>query len=280
MMKISSMLKLSTLPILLSTSLFAASFDKKVISYEKHRVNQNPAVQVKKVDLAFTKELENGWTGYVFKLNLDYQGKNIDTQDIIYSNGEYVTSELKKLTGLDMKRLMHPTLSDKYYEKELLIEGNSDAKHKIVIFSDPLCPNCTSVMPELINDVKNHPKKLALYYVTMPLDRLHPTARTLVKASKIAKAQGVKDVDYKVYTADFHKYFDPYQEKDKQKALDAFNKVLKTNITMKQLENKSIKESIEKHIKLADEAMIQGTPTIFFDGEVDLMRNKYKAVIK
>ena len=279
MMKISSMLKLSIIATLLSTSLYA-DFDKKILSYEKHRVAQNPAVKVKDVKLAFSKDLGDGWSGYVFAIELNYNGKDIKTNDTLFSNGKFVTSELKKPTGLDLKRLLHPKLDARYYDKKLLIAGNSDAKHKLVVFSDPLCPNCTGLMPELIKDAQENQTKLGLYYVVMPLDRLHPTARTLAKASKVAKAQGVKNVDYKVYTADFHKYFDPYQEKDNQKALDSFNKVLKTNITMAQVNNASIEKELKHHMDLADEAMIQGTPTMFFDGEVDLMRNKHKQAIK
>lgn len=281
-MKISSMLKLSIVTTLLSTSIFASSDinEKKLLSYEKQRVSQNPQVQLKEIKLAFKKELEDGWKGYVFALELNYNGKDIKTNDILFSNGKFVTSELKYPTGLDLKRTLHPELDSRYYDKKLLIAGNSDAKHKLVVFSDPLCPNCTSLMPELIKDVEAHPKKLALYYVVMPLDRLHPTARTLAKAAKIAKEQGVKDVDYKVYTAGFEKYFDPYEEKDNQKALDAFNKVLKTNITLAQVNSQKVNEELETSIKLSDDAMIQGTPTLFFDGDVDLTRSKYKDVIK
>lgn len=279
-MKISLMLKLLTITILLSTSLFSKSFEKKLLSYEKFRVSQNPQAEIKNVKLAFTKDLGDGWTGYLFKIDLKYKGKDIKTNDILYSDGKVVTSELKKPTGFDYKMMMHPTLDSRYTDKKNLIAGNHNAKHKIVIFSDPLCPNCTMVMPEILKDVEANPKKLALYYISMPLDRLHPTARTLIKASKVAVAQGVKDVHMKVYTAKFDKFYDPYSEKDNQKALDAFNKVLGTKITMKQLENKKIVSELKHHIKLSDEAMIAGTPTIFFDGEVDVMRNKYKSVIK
>ena len=279
-MKILSMLKLSTIMILLSTSLYGFNLEKKIISYEKFRVSQNPAVQIKKVDLAFTKDLGDGWKGYLFKIDLIHNGQNVNTQDILYSNGKVVTAELKTLTGADYRRMMHPTLDSRYTERKNLIAGNHSAKNKIVVFSDPLCPNCTMVMPELIKDAKANPNKLALYYISMPLDRIHPTARTLIKAAKVAKAQGVKNVTMKLYTAKFEKLYDVYQEKDNQKALDAFNKVFGTQITMKQIENKTINETVENHIKLSEDAMISGTPTIFFNNEVDVTRTKHKEVIK
>lgn len=273
-------LKLSILLILLSSVAFGKNIDKKLVSYEKLRVSQNPAVEVKNLNLAFKKDLGDGWYGYLFKIELKFKGKDVKTNDIIYSNGKVVTSELKKPTGFDYKRMMHPILDKRYTDKKNLIAGNVDAKHQVVIFSDPLCPICVSVMPDLIEVVKAHPKELSLYYISMPLDRLHPTSRTLIKASKVAHNQGVKDVHLKVYGGHFDTYYNPYKEKDQQKALDTFNKILNTNITMKQINNTEIQKDLEYHIQLADDAMIAGTPTIFFDGEVDPMRNKYKKVIK
>jgi protein-disulfide isomerase len=279
-MKILSMLKVSTIMILLSTSLYGFNVEKKIISYEKFRVSQNPAVEIKKVDLAFKKDLGDGWIGYLFKIDLVHNGQDVSTQDILYSNGKVVTTSLQTLTGGDYRRMMHPTLDARYTDKKNLIAGNHNAKNKIVIFSDPLCPNCTMVMPGLIKDVQANPDKLGLYYINMPLDRLHPTARTLIKATKIAVAQGIKDVHLKVYTAQFEKLYKIYEEKDSKVALNAFNKVLGTKITMKQLENKQINDDLAYHIQLSEEAMIAGTPTIFFNNEVDITRDKYKEVIK
>jgi protein-disulfide isomerase len=265
---------------LLGISLSAKSIEDRVKSFEKHRLNANPNVELKTLDLAFTKKLEDGWTGYLFKVSLKYQGKDIETTDIIFSNGNFATPELRNLKGLDQKRLMHPTLDARYYDDSRLIAGNKNAKHKLVIFSDPLCPNCTADLPRVMKDVQANPKKLALYYVSLPLDRLHPTARTLIKAAYIAKEQGVKNVKYRLYTAKFEKFFDPYATKDNQKALDAFNKVFGTKITMAQVNNTKLNKKLESDIKLSDEAYIQGTPTLFLDGDVDLTRGKYKQFIK
>lgn len=279
-MKRSLMLKLLMITSLLSLSVLAKSIEDRVKTYEKHRLNANPNVQLKNLKLDFKKELEDGWTGYLFKISLKYQGKDVETNDILFSNGNFVTSELKNLKGLDQKRLMHPKLDYRYYADERRIAGNKNAKHKLVIFSDPLCPNCTGDLPRIMNDVNKHPNKLALYYVSLPLDRLHPTARTLIKAAYIAKEQGVKNVKYKLYTAKFEKFFDPYATKDNQKALNAFNKVFGTSITLSQVNNSKLNKRLNRDIKLSDEAYIQGTPTLFLDGDVDLTRGKYKRLIK
>lgn len=275
-----SMLKLLTIVSLLTISVQAnRNVEKKIYSYEKQRISANPAVQLKDLKLVFSKKLENNWTGYLFSLSLVYQGKNVNTNDILFSNGTEITSELKKLTGFDYKRLMHPTLGATYYDKKRIIAGNINAKNKLVVFSDPLCPNCTADMPEIIKVVKANPTVFALYYFSFPLD-MHPTAKTIVKASKLAEAKGIKDVIYRLYTANFEKFFDPYELKDNQKALDAFNKVFKTAFTLNELNNTTITKSLEEEMNLAEKAFVNGTPTLFLNGEIDVTRSAYKGKIK
>ncbi|MCK5293821.1 MAG: thioredoxin domain-containing protein [Arcobacteraceae bacterium] len=279
-MKISLMLKLLSLISLVTLSLDAKSIDEKVYSYEKHRIKSNHNIKLNSLKLVFKKDLGDGWYGYVYDLDVTVKDKKINAKDIIFSNGSMVTAELKQLkNGLDLKRKMHPTLDKRYYQDSHLIAGNKDAKHKLVLFSDPLCPICTDDVPLIIKDVQKYPKTFALYYISLPLD-MHPTAKTLSIASKIAKYQGVKNVDYKVYTAGFEKYFDAYESKDDKKSLDAFNKVLKTNITMSQIKKVDMERKIQADIKLSADAFVNGTPTLFVDGEIDLTRSQYKKFIK
>jgi protein-disulfide isomerase len=146
------------------------------------------------------------------------------------------------------------------------------------LFSDPLCPLCVEDTPLIIKDVQNHPDIFSLYYISFPLD-MHPTAKTIVKATWLAKKQKIKDIEYKVYTANFDKYFDAYDNKDDQKSLDAFNKVLKTNITMKQIKSKQLEKQLKHELELVNKALVNGTPTLFTDGEIDLTRSQYKKYI-
>ena len=280
-----SMLKLLTVTALLSSSLSANSseIDKKVLKFEKNRISKNKQIQLKDIKLFLKKDLkQDGWYGYTFNLKIIVPGKNIpiEVKDTIFASKNMISPELINVkNNVSYKRLMYPKLSTKYFADDFLVVGNKNAEHKITIFSDPLCPNCTSIMPEIISDIKKYPNKIALYYVHMPLD-MHPMAKLLVKASSIAKKQGIKDIDYKVYTANFEKSFDPYEEKDENKVLKIFNNKFNTNITMKQINSKELNDELEHHLQLSNDALIQGTPTIFFDGEIDPMRNKYKRYIK
>ncbi len=270
------MLKLLMIPSLLISSIYAKNIDKQIIKYEKRRVSKNPQVKLNDVTIFLKKDLNyKNWTGYVFNIDLTIKGKNINVKDTIFSNGEMISPDLINIkTKQSFKKKMYPKLSSKYYDKKYLIAGHKNAKHTIVLFSDPLCPICTEIVPNVIKDVQNNPDTFALYYIHMPLD-MHPTAKLIVKASIVAHEQGVKNIDYRVYTAKFEKDFNPYEEKNKKKVLSIFNKKFDTEFTIKQLNTKALNNNVKYTLKLANDALVNGTPTMFFDGKIDSMRNKY-----
>ena len=279
------MLKLLMMISLLGTSVFASTkTDELILKYEKKRVSsvlKRQKIKLDKISIALKKDLKyKGWYGYAFNLSFKVKGKAINRKDFIFTDGTLIAPDLINLkTKRSFKDIMYPELTSKYYDKSFLIAGNKTAKHKIVVFSDPLCPNCTDLMPELIKVVKANPKILSLYYIHMPLN-MHPTAKTLVKASILAHKKGMKDIDYKVYTAEFENDFDAYEEKNHEKVLKIFNKKFKTNFTMKQINDPKIKQKLQNDLKMADEAFVNGTPTVFFDGVIDKSRTKYEKYLK
>ena len=257
-----------------------------VFKYEKRKLLQNRAITFHDLKISFRKKLPNGWVGYIFDIDITYQGKKIAAKDIIFTNGTEVVTQLQSLDGVDYKRLIHPTLDKRYYDKKYLVAGNIDAKHKLVIFSEPLCPACVDVLPRYIKEVLSNPTQLSLYYIPMPLS-MHHTARDLVKASLVAKEQGIENITLKLYQATSKIYqtnppqpFDPYKEKDTNIALEFFNKSVGSNITLEQISKEYLEDEVKKSLSLADGAMVNGTPTIFFDGEVDIYRNKHKHYVK
>ncbi len=281
----SSMLKSLTIISLLSTSVFADSqSDQKVISFEtkkiKSLVKRNPAVELYSMDMVLKKEIKEGWTGYAFNLDLEANGKRVNQKHYVFSNGDMMAPDLIDMeTKRSYKDIMYPVLTKEFFTKEHLIAGNPDAKHTLVLFSDPLCPICLDEVPFVMKKIIDNPDNIALYYYHLPLD-MHPTAKTLSKASMIAREQGIKNVDYKVYSKNFGNMIDAYRETDHQKVLDLFNKEFGTNITMAQINEKKYEEKLKYDMDMADKAFVNGTPTIFFDGEVDKRRDKYEKYLK
>jgi len=273
---------------LVSAKLTAKSLpiDDFVLNYEKRKLQQNRAIRFHDIKIFFKKELPNGWIGYLFDLDITHKEKRFIAKDMLFTNGTEVVNQLQSFDGVDYKRFMHPTLDERYYDNKYLIAGNINSKHKLVIFSEPLCPACVNVLPKYIKEVSTNPSILALFYIPMPLS-MHHTARDLVKASILAKEQGIENVSLKLYQATSKIYqtnplqpFDPYQEKDSKKALDLFNQAVGTNITLEDISKEYLEDEVKKSLKLADEAMVNGTPTIFFDGEVDIFRNKHLQYLK
>ncbi len=280
-----SMLKLSLTTLLLSSTLFASSQDADLKEFLTNKFKNNPRIldlTVDIVDKNLVKSLEakdakNNWYAYVLKVKakVKTKGKKQDlTQKMIwFSNGTIITQDFIDMDTGDSLKDDYPSFEDEYYKKENLIYGNADAKHKVAIFSDPLCPFCKRFVPKAIKEMKKQPEKFAIYYYHFPLAVLHPAAPTLTKAAIVAEEQGVKDVVLKLYTVKID-----YKETDVKKILKAFNKTMKTDITTKDLESSKVKAQVAFDEKVADEAMVGGTPTIFFDGKLDKSKKKYKEV--
>lgn len=271
--------KILSLSVILSASLFAN--DSTVVDFEKKRVAQNPNVKVKDVKVNTKKDLPlAGWNGYILDVEAIVQEKSLKVKDILFSNGDYIALDLiDAKTGKSLKDLVTPNLTSNYYDKTKLIAGNHNAKDKIVVFSDPLCPFCMEYIPEVINYVNKNSDSIALYYYAFPLVQIHPASEALSKIIEVAKNKGVKDIELKAYKTDWETYFSP-KENDEKKILEAFNKELKTNIKLEEIASKDINEKLSKDMSMGEEVMVTGTPTIFVNGAKDTTRELYKTLGK
>ena len=280
-----SMLKLSLTTLLLSSTLFASSQDGDLKEFLTNKFKNNPRILSLDVDIVDkslvegleAKDAKNNWYAYVVKVKATVKNKDKNedlTQKMIwFSNGTIITPEFVDMDTGDSLKDDYPSFDDEYYKKENLIYGNADAKHKVAIFSDPLCPFCKRFVPKAIKEMKKQPKKFAIYYYHFPLARLHPAATTLTKAAIVAERQGIKDVVLNLYKVKVKA-----SETDVKKILKAFNKTLGTNIQPKDIETSEVKKQFSFDKKVADEVMVAGTPTIFFDGKLDKTKKKYKEV--
>ena len=253
------------------------NMDNSVIKFEKERFSKNKRIEIKDVRVNTKKQMpQKDWYGYIIDIDASMAGNSVKAKDVVFSNGEIIAPELFDIkTGMALKDLMNPILTPKYYDKSRLIAGNHNAKDKIVIFSDPLCPFCMDYVPDVINHVSKNKDEIALYYYHFPLLRIHPAAGTLVKLMNIAKSKGIKNIEVKVYKADWDKYFTS-KEKNSQKIIDGFNKEFKTTFTLADINDKKINSEIQEDITMGEDAMVQGTPTIFINGEQDKSKLKYE----
>ena len=263
-----SMLRLLSVSVLAGAALFAAplsKMDKDVIKFVKRGLGANPGITVYEVKILDRVPLDRpaGWTAYAveFKLGLKKknQERNITQSDILFVKD----GSLKRRIVLNFK--------ESYYDDEHLIFGHKNAKHKIVVFSDPLCPFCREVVPQLFEAAKKHPDTFALYYYHLPIRAIHPASVPLAKAIIYLKKQGDKSAIEKIYKTPF----DPSQS-DESKVLEELHKKLSIKLTKEQINRPDILSELHHDEELAEKLLVHGTPAVFVDGRFDRKREKYK----
>lgn len=275
------MIKTLLLFTILCVSLFASTIESKIAKFEKDRFSKNERIKIQTISINIKKSMpREGWYGYIVDIKASMAGKIVKAKDIVFSDGEIISTELYDLDSLkSYKELMLPKLTSKYYDESKLIAGTHKAQDRIVVFSDPLCPFCMDLIPDVIKHVKKHKEKIALYYYHFPLIRIHPASLFLTKLIEHGKTKGIRDIEEKVYTKDWDKYFDP-KEKDEKKIIKAFNEEFFTDFTQKDINTNEIKENIKKDMKMGEDLMVNGTPTIFINGYLDKTKLKYETLGK
>jgi protein-disulfide isomerase len=249
-----------------------------VEKYLEKNFKSNPnilALKVKVVDKMSLEKLK-GWDALIVSVEATVKAKEenreIKQKMIWFTNGTIITQELTDIqTGDSLKELVSPSFKNEYYKKENLLYGNANAKHKVVIFSDPLCPFCRGYVPKAIQEMKKSPDMFAVYYYHFPLPSLHPASIELAQAAIAAELKGEKDVILKLYTVEVDA-----RERDVSKILAAFNKALNTDIKPADLTSEAVQKYNKGDLSVAEDVMIQGTPTVFFDGKIDKTKRLYE----
>lgn len=274
----SLMLKLLAIILVLSSLLRAEPTGKDVESFLKKMFATNQNIKSLNVKVTNVTEVQGHDDWYAYYVELDallVKDKRQVVQKMVwFSDGKVITKEIFDIEKIrDMNELVSLPFEEKNYKKENLIYGNANAKHKVAIFSDPLCPFCKTFVPEALGYMKSRPNEFAVYYYHFPLESLHPAAVELVKAAVALELQGKKDVVLNLYKINI----DP-KERSNDKILAEFNKVMGSNIKMFDLISKEVGEHLKSDLAIADSMMVNGTPTMFFDGVLDRTKMKYKEV--
>jgi len=265
---------------ILSLSSLALANEAQVISFLKKGIGSNPNIISLDIKVVNTIPLEHpkGWEAYIVQLDgkakMGEKTQPISQRSIYFVGDGIVTAELYELqTGEKLNNSIAPKFREKYYDDAHLLFGNKDAAHKVVIFSDPLCPFCRTFVPKALSYMKKYPKTFAVYYYHFPLRSLHPAAIPLVKAAYVAEMQGRKNVVEGLYRVNVDG-----REPSQQKILDAFNQAQNTKITIKDISGSAVAKHLAHDMSVAQEHLVNGTPSVFFDGKKDVSKTQYKNV--
>lgn len=276
----SLMLKLLAITVLSSSLLLSNTVSEEVEEFLTDQFSGNKSLtslEVKVVDVVKLERLK-GWNAYIVSVHANVKKQNklrkVKQRMIWFSDGNVITKELTDLqSGESFEDLVKPDFKPEYYKKANLIYGNVNAKHRVAIFSDPLCPFCGQFVPAAIEKMKKRPDTFAIYYYHFPLERIHPAAVTLVQAATAAELKGVKDVTLNMYKVEI----DP-REKDVKKILAAFNKTMKTNLTPADIRKREVLVHLNSDMDVAENLMVGGTPTLYFDDKIDRTKRKFEQV--
>lgn len=276
----SLMLKLLAITLVLNSVVLGSSSNETIKKFLEKKFKNNP--NIVSMDISIKDKVNvnaeglKGWKAYIVNLDATVKTKSknrdISQKMIWFSNGTVITQDLVSLqTGDSLKESITPVFRAEYYKKENLIYGNVNAKYKIAIFSDPLCPYCRKFVPEAIEYMNKQPNKFAIYYYHFPLPSLHPAAVELTKAAIAAEFKGHKNVVLNLYKVKVNA-----NETDVKTILKAFNSTMKTNIKPSDIKSSKVLKHYDNDQNIADTMMVQGTPTMFFNGKVDKSKKKYK----
>lgn len=276
-MSLMSKLLMSTIVATVALNASPVPDNIELVKYIKKSVVKNPQVEVKGITLIESKTHKDlpGWTVLLTTMDLEYQGKEIHAPETMFVKDGLITGHLVNLkTGNDYRDDIKPTVPKSYYDAAHLLFGNQDAKHKVLIFSDPLCPYCQKIVPDIFNAAKKNPTKMAVYYYHLPLLRIHPASDVVTRVMHIAQHEGKADVVEKLYSLKIDA-----KETDTTKILSAIKAHTGYSITAVQVDKQKVKDALKADEAAAGKMMVAGTPTIYIDGEWDKNRDGYKKLI-
>jgi predicted DsbA family dithiol-disulfide isomerase len=283
-MNLSKKFSILFLSSLFSTSLFSACFvdhEEKLSQFLQKKYENLPHILKLDISVLDSKVVPNSyglWKGVKVKLSgqAKHKGKIVPFSEpnIFFTDGCNFTNTLSSLDGEDWASLFEPKIEQKHYSQNHLISGTISSKHKIVVFSDPLCPYCKMNVPPMLDYVKQYPQTFAVYYYHLPLDSIHPAAVELTRLMYMAQVQGKFDAISKAYNSDVSA-----RERDVNKIVEAFNKATGLQFTTQYAENPLAVKSVNHDRDVASELDVRGTPTIYLDGK-KVYGNFYETIEK
>ena len=207
------------------------------------------------------KKINKIWTGYFFVMKIslteDGETKVAPSKFIMFTDGQTVTGELPSHLAKNIVVDLTPKIEPLMYDEDHYVAGNKNAKHKIVVFSDPICPGCRNAIPKILDKVRKNPKDYVLYFYHFPLEQIHPQAAGIVKSMNALERLGKHDVIDRVYRGEVD-------------SVDDLQRIYgKFKITKKDV------EKYKNDLEVTERMAVAGTPSLYYDGESDPFGKKF-----
>lgn len=140
------------------------------------------------------------------------------------------------------------------------VMGPAGARVTLVEFSDFQCPYCALAVGKIAGILKAYPRDVKLVFKQYPLDS-HPQARISAQAAVAAQRQG------KFWQ--MHDVMFAHRKELSRQAILGWAAGL--GLDMKKfeadLDSEAVKKAVERDIDEGDAAGVEGTPTVYIDGQ-------------
>jgi protein-disulfide isomerase len=140
------------------------------------------------------------------------------------------------------------------------VSGPTDAAVTIVEFSDFQCPYCIQAVPELEALLKVYPKQVKLIFKQFPLE-IHSDAYRAATAALAAQRQGK-------FWEMHYALFGHHQDLSLASILNIAKDLKLDEARLRtEMESKEIHDIVSKDLQDGNNAGVEGTPTIFINGQ-------------
>lgn len=169
-----------------------------------------------------------------------------------------ITLDLKRMEAV--KQPLSAELAARIAKDPAPSLGPLNASVQIVEFSDFECPYCSRAASVVHQIREKYGDRVRIVFRQFPLE-MHPNAHLAAQASLAAHAQG------KFWT--FHDLLFENQRDLDREALDGYAQKAGLDLALfkKSLDQKTFEPDVSTDLKLGNQASVQGTPTMFINGE-------------
>jgi len=145
-------------------------------------------------------------------------------------------------------------------------KGNSDAKVTLIEYSDFQCPACASYYPLLKKVSEDMGEEVLVIYRHFPLSSIHPQADL---AAQAAEAAGIQGKFWEMHDKLFESQSSWSGRSDVEGIFISYAEELGLNVEQfkNDLDSKAVKDAIKDDKRSGNQAFVEGTPTLFLNGE-------------
>ena len=247
---------------LLSTSLFALTDTENLVLDFAKKQFEKSNVKPENLRVINTHHITENWDSVNIAYDIvDKSGKKHHQEESVLVSDNYMVSDAINLKDMSTLRGKLVHFDKSIYAKDHLLFGDMNAKNKIVVFSDPFCPICRDEFPKIKEKLQD--KDAALFMYQIPLERLHPAAKTTILHILASKDKNA--AIEKVYNAQDAKLI--YQKTDFDTINKWFTKVTGEKISYNEVFSEENKKKLQQNIEFAKKLRVSGTPFIFKNGQ-------------